>query len=132
MKEVKTIILKPRTEEIAGAWVDLYGFGIVGKEAIQPGMYRDRSMSQYNTNKVMVSILISTEEDTEVTNFKASARQCSDKANVHKVECSVSVALKIFYHTKDVLGNSFKLTTWLKATKESFWIYVKNSMTSFI
>jgi hypothetical protein len=51
-----------RTEEIVEAWVDLeYGFGIVGKEAVQPGMYRDRSMSQDNTIKIMVSILISTE-----------------------------------------------------------------------
>jgi hypothetical protein len=40
---MKSIILKQRTEEIAEAWVDLeYGFGIVGKEEIQPGMYTAR------------------------------------------------------------------------------------------
>jgi hypothetical protein len=94
VKEVKTIILKPRTKEIANVWVVLeYGFGIVGKEAVQPDMYRARAMSHGNTNTVKVSILMSTEEDTEITHFKASARQRSDKVNVHKVECSVSLAL---------------------------------------
>jgi hypothetical protein len=53
----------------------------------------------------MVSIPNLTEDATETANFKAPTRQCSDKVNVHKVECSVSAALKIFYHTKDVLGN---------------------------
>jgi len=76
VKEVKTLILKPRTDEIAEAWVDLeYGFGIVGKEAFQTGMYSARSVSEDNANKVMVSILISTVEATEITNFKAFARQ---------------------------------------------------------
>jgi hypothetical protein len=121
VKQVKTIILKPRTEEIAEAWVDLqYGYGIVGKGKMQLGMYSARSMSQDNTNKAVVSILTSNEEATETANFKACARQCSDKVNVHTVECSVSAALEIFYHTKDELGNSFELTTWLKATEESF------------
>jgi hypothetical protein len=76
VKEVKSIILKPRTEEIEEAWVDLeYGFGIFVNETIQPGMYGARSVSQDNTNKVMVSVLISNEEDTQITNFKATARQ---------------------------------------------------------
>ena len=61
-EKVKTIILTPRTEETAEAWVDLeYGFGIIVKEEIQPALYRDRSVSQDNSNKVMVSILISIE-----------------------------------------------------------------------
>jgi hypothetical protein len=90
----------------------------VGKENMQLGMYRARSMSQVNTNKATVSILISTEEATEITNFKASARQRIDKANVHKVESSVSVALTIFYQIKDELGNSSELTTWLKTKQE--------------
>ena len=122
-----------RTEKMAEAWVDLEcRFSIVGKEAVQPGLYTARSLSQDNTKNAMVSIPISTEEATETANFKTSARQYSDIVNVHKVECSVSAALKIFYRTKDVLGNLFKLTIWVKVTKESFWIYVKNSMTCFI
>jgi len=83
-------------------------------------MYRARSVSQDNTNKAMVSIPNSTEEATEIANFKASARQYTDKASVNKFECSVSVTLTIFYHTKDELRNSFELTTWLIATHESF------------
>lgn len=47
-------------------------------------------MSKDNTNKAMVSILISTEEATEITNFTASDRQWSDNVYAHKVECSVS------------------------------------------
>lgn len=92
---------------------------IVGEENMQLGMYTAHSASQDNTNKAMVSILIWTEEATEIPNFKASARQCIDKANVRKVESSVSVALTIFYHIKDELGNSFELTTWLKTKQES-------------
>jgi hypothetical protein len=80
---VKTITLKPRTEDIAEAWVDLQnGSGIVGKEEIQPVMYTARSLSENNTDKAMVSILISTEEATEITNFTASARQWSQCTQV--------------------------------------------------
>lgn len=52
---------------------------IVGKENMQLGMYRARSMSQDNTNKAMVSILIATLDATEIANFKACARQGNDK-----------------------------------------------------
>ena len=71
VKKGKIIVLKPRTEEIAESWVDLqYGYGIVGKEKMQLGTYRARSMSQDNANEAMVSILISTEVVTKIANFK--------------------------------------------------------------
>lgn len=83
MKHVKTITLKPRTEDIAEAWIHLQnGSDIVGKEEIQPNIYTARSLSENNTNKIMVSILISTEEATEIINCTASARQWSQCTQV--------------------------------------------------
>jgi len=69
VKEVKILI--QRTEKMAEVWVDLkYRFSIVGKEAVQPGLYTARSLSQDNTKYVMVSIPISTEEVTETANVR--------------------------------------------------------------
>jgi hypothetical protein len=76
VKLVKFVILKPRTETVAEAWVDLDdGFGIFEKEEIYSGMYITSSMSQVNRKKAVVSILNANEDAVEITNLKMSATQ---------------------------------------------------------
>jgi hypothetical protein len=76
VKEVKSVVVKPGTETIAEAWVDLDdGFGIVEKEEIYPGVYIARSMSPVKSKEAIESILNSNEEAIEITNLKVSATQ---------------------------------------------------------
>jgi hypothetical protein len=91
LKDVKSVVVKPRTETIAEAWVDLDdGFGIVEKDEIYPGVYIASSMSPVKSKKAIVSILNSNEEATEITKLKVSATQWSEPVSVHKIETSVS------------------------------------------
>jgi hypothetical protein len=76
VKEVKCAVVKPPTQTIAEAWVDLDGgFGMNEKEEIYTGVCIASSMSPFKSNKAIISILNSNEEAIEITNLKVSATQ---------------------------------------------------------
>jgi hypothetical protein len=99
VKQVKSIILKPRTETIVETWVDLNdGFGIIEKEDIYPGVYIATSMSHFKSNRATASILNSNEEAVEIRNLKVSAtRWCESEYT--RSNLPFRIALKIHHRT---------------------------------
>jgi hypothetical protein len=91
LRNVKPIILKPRTETIAAVKVNLdNGLGIVDKQEIYPGVYIASSLSQVNGNKAIVSILNSTEEAIEIRDLKVAAPKWSERFSSGKANSKLS------------------------------------------